>query len=214
MKKVNSIGKKLMAVGLSASLLMGSVGVNFCFANPNSEKIVTVSTETNEAKKDSKEFKVNGTVEKVAPNNKVSEKNKRSNFKENMKKALAVCKWLMVSGFLAYAGYKNSKDIFAFCKDFCNFLVENKETFKEILNGGFTALKGVGNAVKGVSNAVLQVAKFVAEHPEATKNTMAAVGTYHVGKGLYNKVKKWFSSDKSDSKKETTYKFTAKISQK
>ena len=229
MKKVNSIGKKLMAVGLSASLLMGSVGANSGFAMwptdsqdgqtgfygayqnydnnevyyPEVDPIICESNPyTNIPDIGSAPSATDGVIAKGK-----SDKNKKSDLKENMKKAWNVCKWLIASGFLAYAGYKSGRDIFAFCKDFCKFLVENKEIFKEILNGSFTVLKGTGNAV-------VQIAKFIAKHPEATKNTMAAVGTYHVGKGLYDKVKKWFSNDKSDSQKETTYKIEAKISKK
>lgn len=194
MKKVNLIGKKFMSAGLAASLLVTSLGNTSCFAEKTESTTQTVSTQQNKDKSGNVSTTVNVNVSN--PGNSqltVSEKKNDSNNRKNeskptLKKALDISKWILISGFLVYAGYKNGEDILNSSKELWNFILENKESSKEILDNGVTAIKGIGNAAKGTAQLIWKIISSVAKHTEAAKNVMAAVGTYNVYEYLKNKV--------------------------
>lgn len=212
MKKVNLISKKIMSAGLAASLLLTSLGNATCFAEPlkatqiqtnqrdfgNHTTNVNVKITNNSAEK---------SKENTSKKKEVAEKNKSEN---SLKKALDVTKWGLVSAFLIYAGYKNGKDIVNCSKECWNFILENKESFKEILNGGVTAIKGLGNTAKNTAQLIWKIISFAAKHTEAAKNIMAAVGTYSVYNSLKNKINNFIN--KENNKSVNSYNFEGCLS--
>lgn len=111
---------------------------------------------------------------------------------------------------MIYAGYKNGKDIVNCSKECWNFILENKESFKEILNGGVTAIKGLGNTAKNTAQLIWKIISFAAKHTEAAKNIMAAVGTYSVYNSLKNKINNFIN--KENNKSVNSYNFEGCLS--
>lgn len=136
---------------------------------------------------------------KSTPKKKDVSANKKEELKKSFKKAFDVTKWVLISGFLAYAGYKNGKDIINCLKECWDFIIENEDNFKEVLDGGIAAVKGIGNAAKGTAQLIWEIISFAAHHTEATKNVMATVGTYSIYKSLKNKINNFIN--KKDNKK-------------
>lgn len=216
MKKVNLIGKKIMSAGLAASLFVTSLGNTSCFANgtktaqnvdtqqkstavTNNESGNTKPTYTSKIQavagaRDESGNIINNVVFQFINDSKKSNKSTPEkkdvsvNKKEEFKKAFDVTKWVLISGFLAYASYKNGKDIINCLKECWDFIVENEDNFKEVLDGGIAAVKGIGNAAKGTAQLIWKIISFAAHHTEATKNVMATVGTYSIYKSLKNKI--------------------------
>lgn len=176
MKKVNSIGKKIMSIFLTFSLLLGSLGATKCKAE------------------DPKESKINHSI---------------GNNKEILKKVWDVGKWGAVAAFAAYSGYKNSEDIINLGKECLGFILENKESFKEVLNGGVSALKGIGNTAYNTTHLVYKFVKFLLGHTEAAKNVMAAIGTYSIYNNLKSKIKNLGCFKEKRKNKKDLVKFNA-----
>lgn len=195
MKKVNLFAKKLMSLGLVASLCISSLGVKNCFAEKpkrtqNSTTVnATLNVNVNDSKNDQKP-----QAGKNKPDNSHYKNDKIAEAKELLKKAWTVCKWTALGGFLVYAGYKNSKDIINLGKECRDFILENKENFKEVLDGGIAAVKGMGQTIYGAAQLICMLVKFVCEHTTATKNVLALVGTYNIYNCLKNKAKSFCSS--------------------
>lgn len=210
MKKVNLISKKIMSAGLAASLLVTSLGNTSCFAE-NPKPAQSVSTQQNNEKSgnikatvkvqvinNSDKSKKESSEKKVVP---VKDKNES---KKSLKKAFDITKRGLISAFLIYACYKNGKDIVNCSKECWNFILENKENFKAILNGGVTAIKGLGNTITGFAKLIWEMISFAAKHTEASKNILATVGTYGIYNSLKNKINNFIN--KKDNKAENTFK--------
>lgn len=220
MKKVNLIGKKIMSAGLAASLLVTSLGNTSCFAeDPTTSAKTAVSTqqEKNESGNVNTTVNVNinnpGNSQLIGSEKKSDSNNRKKESKPTLKKAFDVTKWVLISGFLAYAGYKNGQDIINCSKELWNFILENEDNFKEVLDGGIAAVKGLGNAAKGSTQLIWKIISFLAKHTEATKNVMAAVGTYNVYQYLKNKISN-FTNKKDNKKVENSFKFEGSITKK
>ncbi len=195
MKKVSLFTKKLMSLGLVASLCITSLGIKNCFAEgpKSTQNSTTVNATLNVNISDSRNDQ-KPQAGKNKPDNSHNGKVKIYEAKELLKKAWTVCKWTAVSGFLVYAGYKNSRDIINLGKECRDFILENKENFKEVLDGGIAAVKGMGQTIYGAVQLICMLVKFVCEHTTATKNVLALVGTYNIYNCLKNKAKSFCSS--------------------
>ena len=212
MKKVSLFGKKLMSLGLVASLCITSLGIKNCFAEgpeSNQQNLITINGSVNvnnnyvnNQQPQDGSLNVNNYENDQQPQ---TGKNKQDNShngkgskidkaKELLKKVWTVYKWTAVSGFLVYAGYKNSRDIINLGKECRNFILENKENFKEVLDGGIAAVKGMGQTIYGAVQLICMLVKFVCEHKTATKNILALVGSYNIYSYLKNKVENFCAS--------------------
>ncbi len=208
MKKVNLISKKIMSAGLAVSLLVTSLGNTSCFAyEPKPSQ--SVSTQQNNGKSGNIKATLNVQVinnsdksKKESSEKKVVPAKDKNESKKSLKKAFDITKRGLISAFLIYACYKNGKECW-------NFILENKENFKAILNCGVTAIKGLGNTITGFAKLIWEMISFAAKHTEASKNILATVGTYSIYNSLKNKINNFINKkdNKAKAPKENTFKF-------
>ena len=198
MKKVNLFNKKLMSLGLVASLFVTSLGVKPCFAEGDNNTSATVNATLNVNLNGSRHSsKQQAYVNKQHNAHANDKKAKFDEVKEILKKAWTVCEWTAVCSFLVYAGYKNGRDIINLGRECKDFILENKEIFEEVLDGGIAVINGMRHTISGAVQLIYMLVKFVCEHTESTKNILALVGTYNIYNCLKNKVKSFCSSRKN-----------------
>lgn len=206
MKKVKSIGKKVMSVGLAVSLFLAPVGANKCFAAPkDAQQIMEEQKKANKVYRDSKEsnlilialilifaaycgYNNPETVKKAAEVISGSVKG-TCNFIGDKKEA--------ITKFWTAHGDSIVKEL-GFVKDFGVRTATDIGTFIKAL---LVLAKHLGEDVFELGDCVYRILERI-----GFKNVLSAVGAGYVTKKLwdgtkwaYNKVTGWF---KSEPKKE------------
>lgn len=212
MKKKNLIGKKILSLGLASSLLATPMCCSItCFAEGSTwvEKVkTTIATPYNYIKRKftrSHSATEQPKVSNASPKSSMLAKGtNQSDAESYLTKTWDISKWVLLSAFLAYSGYKNFESLEEFTKEFFNFFAENKNLFKDIVNNGVSIVKGIGYTAKSTFDLISETFKFIGNHPDAAKTALAGYGGWQ----LYNKLKakavSFFKSKKIEGKHAAT----------
>lgn len=215
MKKIKSIGKKVMSVGLAASLLLAPVSANKCFAAPkDAQQIMEEQKKANKVYRDSKESNL-----------------------------ILIALILIFAAYCGYNNPETVKKaaevISGSVKGTCNFIGDKKEAITKFWTAhgdsivkelGFVKAFGVRTAtdIGTFIKALLVLAKHLGEdvfelgdcvyrilERIGFKNVLSAVGGLYVTnklcnvtKGVYNKVSGLFKSKKNEQEKDNKEKTT------
>lgn len=198
MKKVKSIGKKVMSGGLAASLLLAPVSANKCFAAPkDAQQIMEEQKKANKVYRDSKESNL-----------------------------ILIALILIFAAYCGYNNPETVKKaaevISGSVKGTCNFIGDKKEEITNFwtIYGDEITLEGkwIVENIKNISYDIYFFIKLLCESAynigESVYNILNTIGfkntsaiavtgylgkkVYDLGKGAYNKVSGLFKSKKNE----------------
>lgn len=226
MKKVKSIGKKVMSVGLAASLLMAPVSVNKCSAlkfnfnifnrgqsQQGSQNQQAAQAGNQNAQQGAQSQQPapagNQNVQQGAQNQQAAQAGNHSALNYVLYGAKAIV-GIAVIAFLIYLGGNNAKEIKSYVQAFADFYKNNKETIDSIGNGMGSVIKGLWQVVKSGGSVGIDVCKVLFKFIKSYGKWNAlkdAASIYGAGVA-FCKVKNWV---KGEPKKRKVIKATTTV---
>lgn len=183
MKKVKLIGKKVMSVGLAASLLLAPVSTNSCSAIWGFNFFNRGQAQQNQHEQETDQFgqqdnivdneeeqQGNLNLETQEADNQTEEQNQaqqqKSDIKSKVFKSVKIGVLLLLIAGLAYYGYSNKDTI-------GNFIESNKEFINKIISENKPA---VSNAMSECKNDILKLANYILG-PECKEDIMGLMSS-------------------------------------
>lgn len=173
MKKVKLIGKKVMSVGLAASLLLVPVSTNRCSAFLGFDFLSRGKAQQSQQEQETNQFE---QQQNDIVNN--EEEQQTSDIKSKVFKSVKIGVLLLLISSLAYYGYSNKDTI-------GNFIENNKEFINKVISENEPA---ASNAMSEYKNDILKLVNYVFG-PECKKDIMGLISdiygkTLNVGKAV------------------------------
>ncbi len=165
MKKVKSIGKKVMSVGLAASLLLVPVSTNRCSAFWGVDFFNRGEAQQNQQEQETNQFEQQDDIvnnEEEQQQNQAQQQT--SDIKGKVFKSVKIGVLLLLISTLAYYGYSNKDTI-------GNFIENNKEFINKVISENKPA---VSNAMSECKNDILKLVNYVLG-PECKKDIMGLI---------------------------------------